>query len=104
MTCGEYRGLMRIGKKIEALRFQKGWTRKVLSHGMGITESQLSRIVKGESKPSWRSLAGLAWTFEITLGELLTGVTFGDEDLPKQHPLRQATADAVRAAAIIGED
>lgn len=63
---------MDINKKIEALRFQRGWTMYELAQEAGITQSTLSSMIKRGNPPKIETLSCICEAFGITLAQFFT--------------------------------
>lgn len=60
---------MDINKKIEALRFQRGWSMYELAQEAGITQSTLSSMLKRGNPPKIETLACICEAFGISLAQ-----------------------------------
>jgi len=60
---------MEIGKKIIALRKQRGWTQYRLFKEAGISQSNLSRIEGGLLSPSYKQLCKIAVALNVSIQE-----------------------------------
>ena len=60
---------MDINKKIEVLRFQRGWSLYELSQESGITQSTLVSMLKRGNPPKIETLSLLCDAFGITLAQ-----------------------------------
>jgi transcriptional regulator with XRE-family HTH domain len=62
---------IKMGKKISALRNQKGWTQKQLAEQLHVTDKAVSKWERGLCYPDLTLLGLLAALLEITVSELL---------------------------------
>ena len=60
---------MDINKKINDLRFQRGWSLYELAQEMGITQSTLTSIMKRGNAPKIETLQRICDAFGITLAQ-----------------------------------
>lgn len=60
---------MDINKKIEKLRFQRGWSLYELAQEAGITQSTLSSMLKRGNPPRIDTLVSICDAFGITLSQ-----------------------------------
>ena len=60
---------MDINKKIEKLRFQRGWSMYELAQEMGITQSTLTSIMRRGNPPKIETLQRICEAFGITLAQ-----------------------------------
>ena len=60
---------MDINKKIEKLRFQRGWSMYELAQEAGITQSTLTSMIKRGNPPKIETLECLCQAFGITLAQ-----------------------------------
>lgn len=68
---------MDINKKIEKMRFQRGWSMYELSQEAGITQSTLTSIMKRGNPPKIDTLECICEAFGITLAQFF----MDDEEL-----------------------
>ena len=60
---------MEINKKIEKLRFQRGWSMYELAQEAGITQSTLTSMIKRGNPPKIDTLQCICEAFGITLAQ-----------------------------------
>ena len=60
---------MDINKKIEKLRFQRGWSMYELAQEAGMTQSTLTSLVKRGNPPKIETLECICEAFGITLAQ-----------------------------------
>ena len=60
---------MDINKKMEKLRFQRGWSMYELAQEMGITQSTLTSIMRRGNPPKIETLQRICEAFGITLAQ-----------------------------------
>jgi XRE family aerobic/anaerobic benzoate catabolism transcriptional regulator len=65
--------LGQVGRRIRALREERGWSRRALAVRSGLSERFLAQIESGGGNPSLRSLAGLASALATSPASLLAG-------------------------------
>jgi len=75
-----------VGRKIRQLRKQHHLTQTELSHRIGIQQSDLSRMEKGEYRVSLDTLFKILAEFNLTVGEFFDG-THADELPPREARL-----------------
>lgn len=63
--------LLKLGLKIKELRTQKGYTQLQLSTDIGIEKTNLSRIERGLTNPTFISLLNIAIALNIPVKELV---------------------------------
>jgi transcriptional regulator with XRE-family HTH domain len=56
-----------VGQAIRGLRLERDLTQESLAHGAGITVGHLSKIERGQSNPTWETVAGIAEALGISL-------------------------------------
>ena len=61
--------LMDINKKIETLRFRRGWSMYELAQEAGITQSTLTSMIKRGNPPKIDTLECICEAFGITLAQ-----------------------------------
>jgi transcriptional regulator with XRE-family HTH domain len=69
-----------LGKRIKELRKQRGMTHRVMVSAHGFHLTQIARIERGESF-SVPTLLRLAETFQVPVGELISGIGEIDGDV-----------------------
>lgn len=62
---------IRLGRRVRALRRERGWTQIYLAVHTGLNKIFISDIERGVKEPCLRTLETLADGFEIALSELL---------------------------------
>ena len=65
---------VRVGKRIRALRKEKGWNQDDLAQHIGLGRTYISNVERGHKNPSLRSLEIFAIGFRMTLSEFLKEV------------------------------
>lgn len=79
-----------LGRRVAALRHQRGMSQQDLAEGCGLTIEGISRIERATREPRIGTLARLADGLGVTLAELV------NLELPPKPPLRhRADADAL---------
>ncbi len=73
---------MDINKKIEKMRFQRGWSLYELAQEAGITQSTLTSMLKRGNPPKIDTLVCICDAFDITLAQFFTE----DEELERLTP------------------
>jgi transcriptional regulator with XRE-family HTH domain len=66
--------LLKLGKRVRALRLDRGWTQEELAHRSGLNRSYMSDVERGRSDVSLSTLQKIARPLGISLAELLTGI------------------------------
>jgi transcriptional regulator with XRE-family HTH domain len=64
------RALVRLGKRIRAIRLQKMATQEAVAEGAAISVQHLLDLEHGRSNPTFASLYGLARSLDVPLGTL----------------------------------
>lgn len=59
-----------LGQAIRDLRLQRDLTQETLAHGAGITVGHLSKIERGQSNPTWETVAAIATALGVSVAEL----------------------------------
>ena len=62
-----------IAEKLKAVRLRRGLTLKTVATAIGVSESMISQIERGQVSPSIDTLLGLAETLEVRLEYLFEG-------------------------------
>ncbi len=63
-----------LGKRVQALRKQKGLTQEDLAEAVGLGRSYLAEIESGRRNPSLDSLKIIALGLDVSLSKLLAGL------------------------------
>jgi DNA-binding XRE family transcriptional regulator len=66
--------LLKLGKRVRALRLDQGWTQEELAHRSGLNRSYMSEVERGRSDVSLSTLQKIARSLGISLAELFTGI------------------------------
>ena len=84
--------LQALGKRIRALRMEKGWSQQDLAYQMGMEKSNLSVIENGKSNPQVLTIARIACALEVQPVQLfafeVNATTFMEgrvEYVPRKH-------------------
>jgi len=90
-----------IGVRLRRLRKQRNMTQSDLARQIGIQQSDLSRIEKGEYRISLDNLFKLLSVFGVQLSEFFAGATAGQQaqplgqsDMRMLHMLRQLSPES----------
>lgn len=67
--------LLKFGKRVRALRLDRGWTQEELAHRSGLNRSYMSEVERGISDVSLSTLQKISKTLGISLSELLNGIS-----------------------------
>jgi transcriptional regulator with XRE-family HTH domain len=67
-----------VGPRLKALRSQRGVTLTALSESTGISKSTLSRLERGQRRPSLELLLPLAQAYRVPLDDLVGAPEVGD--------------------------
>lgn len=59
-----------IGKTIQKMRDEKGWTQTQLAEKSGLQQSHISRLEAGAHSPSWKTLEKIAKALDVEVGDL----------------------------------
>ena len=59
-----------IGKTIQDMRSEKGWTQMELAEKSGLQQSHISRLEAGVHSPSWKTLEKIANALGVEVGHL----------------------------------
>lgn len=65
---------MRLGRRLQTLRTDKGWSQAYLAEVSGIGRSHISELENGRREAGLRVLEMLAVSLSMTVSELLKGV------------------------------
>jgi transcriptional regulator with XRE-family HTH domain len=60
-----------LGKRVKALRTDRGWSLEALASASGVSRSMLSQIEREQANPTLAVTLRIAQAFSMTLGELL---------------------------------
>lgn len=60
-----------LGQRVRQLREGAGISQAGLGNAIGVRQSTISEIERGENKPSWSTLQGLAKYFDVQVSYLL---------------------------------
>lgn len=63
--------LLRLGERIKELRVQKGFTQLQLSTDIGIEKTNLSRIERGQTNPTYSTLLIISKGLGISVKDLV---------------------------------
>ena len=63
--------LVKIGKRIQALRKQKGYSQEEFAYEAGIARTYAGRLERGEQNVSIQNLIKIAITLKVEVGELI---------------------------------
>lgn len=63
--------LVKLGKKIRALREEKGYSQEGLAYEAGIARTYMGRVERGEQNISIQSLIKIALVLRVEVGELI---------------------------------
>jgi transcriptional regulator with XRE-family HTH domain len=76
MASGKTKSLLnvRFGKRLGALRKEKGWTIVYLAEHSGLDDAFLHNLEHGMKEPCLNTLDILAKSFELSISELMRGV------------------------------
>lgn len=55
-----------FGRRLRALREERGWTQTVLGERAGMGYQEVARIERGEREPTWGTVRKLASALEVT--------------------------------------
>lgn len=64
-----------LGQRIRALRIEKALSQEALAEASGLDRTYVSGVERGVRNPSLESLNALASGLQVTLSELLEGVS-----------------------------
>jgi transcriptional regulator with XRE-family HTH domain len=67
----------RLGKRVRALRKQKGWSLEELAERAGMHVTYLSSVERGYRNPTLNVLAAIASALDVTLSSLLKDMEEG---------------------------
>jgi XRE family transcriptional regulator, regulator of sulfur utilization len=59
-----------LGHAIRELRLAQKFTQEALAHGAGITVGHLSKIERGQTNPTWETIAAIADALGVSVAEL----------------------------------
>lgn len=93
------RQVQMVGRKIRELRKENKLTQVELSARLGIQQSDLSRMEKGEYRVSLDTLFRILAEFKVSIGEFFEGVakeSITPRDVRLVNDFKSLTADAQR--------
>lgn len=67
-----------LGKRIMAIRHQRGWTRRDLAEVTGLSIGYITEIERGRMKPKLKTLVIIAETLGIGIEELKASKKFDE--------------------------
>jgi DNA-binding XRE family transcriptional regulator len=70
--------LKSFGERVRSLRHSLGFSQEALADACGLDRTYVGGIERGERNPSLRNIARLAVALNVTLDELMQGVTSND--------------------------
>ena len=62
---------IRVGRRLQKLRKQRGWTQVQMAEQLGLDRSYLADVERGKRNISIVNLEVIAWGFELTLSKML---------------------------------
>lgn len=65
---------VQFGKRIRALRTQRGWFQEDLAAHSGIGRVAISNLENGKHEPKLKTIQALAGSFEISISALMKGL------------------------------
>jgi transcriptional regulator with XRE-family HTH domain len=99
MAAEKIRQVQLVGRKIRELRKEHKLTQVELSARLGIQQSDLSRMEKGEYRVSLDTLFRILAEFKLSIGEFFEGVakeSITPRDVQLVHSFNALPADAQR--------
>lgn len=70
----EKRAVKRFGRRLKALRLERGWSQEELATESDISKNYIGEIERGENNVSIHYIARLAEALGVSLGELFDGL------------------------------
>ena len=70
-TPASARAVQRLGARIRALRFDRGWTQETLAQRAGLHEKHPGLIERGDRDIRFSTLCALAHAFDLTPAQLV---------------------------------
>lgn len=94
--------LVSLGKRIRALRSEKGWSQETLAFECGLHRTYLGHVELGRKNISFNNLVTISATLGVTLSELFAGLEAGTEQPsgPRQGKRAITTAPAVSSGKL----
>ena len=59
-----------LGRAIRELRLERDLTQEALAHSAGITVGHLSKIERGQSNPTWETVAAISGALGLSINKL----------------------------------
>ena len=75
----KYQRAMVVARNIKRLRFERGWSQKILSLKIGYSQDWLERVEYGEVLPSFASILAMSRALEVPLWELFLDEQLSDK-------------------------
>jgi transcriptional regulator with XRE-family HTH domain len=66
--------LVKIGKRIQALRKEKGYSQEEFAYMAGIARTYMGRVERGEQNISIQNLIKIAKCLKVEVGELIPAI------------------------------
>jgi transcriptional regulator with XRE-family HTH domain len=66
-----------LGKRVHALRVEKGWSQEELAHRCALHRTYIGQVERGEKNISFENLTKFSGALEVTLSELMRGLETG---------------------------
>ncbi len=66
-----------LGRRIRALRTNKGWSQEYLSERCNLYLSHMGQVERGESNVTLSTLLAIARAFNTTVSEMFEGLDYG---------------------------
>jgi transcriptional regulator with XRE-family HTH domain len=63
--------MKRLGEKVRTLRKREGWTQTQLAEILGVDQSHIVKLEKGDRTPSLEILIKLTQIFQVTSDQLI---------------------------------
>jgi transcriptional regulator with XRE-family HTH domain len=98
-TAPKIRQVQLVGRKIRRLRKERRLTQTELSSRIGIQQSDLSRMEKGEYRVSLDTLFKILAEFDVSIGEFFDDVakeSFSPREVQMVREFKSLAADAQR--------
>lgn len=89
---------MCLGKRIRALRSERGWSQETLAFECGLHRTYLGHVELGKKNISFNNLVTISATLGVTLSELFAGLETGTEQSSASPQGKRPTTEVPTAS------
>lgn len=68
------RALKRLGKRIQKIRRDKGWSQETFALEVELARSYISGVERGQRNLSFKAVARIAHSLDVSIADLCSGV------------------------------